>query len=42
MAHKGYEADARHWAGNVSKDYRMMLLAEGVEKLSEVMSGDGN
>ena len=41
MAHKGYEADARHWAGNVSKDYRMLLLAEGVEKLAEGVSADG-
>ncbi|MCF7675071.1 MAG: hypothetical protein K9M97_06990, partial [Akkermansiaceae bacterium] len=30
MAHKGYAADARHWAGAVSKDYRMILLAEGI------------
>ena len=41
MAHKGYEADARHWAGHVSKDYRMLLLAEGVEKLQEVVGGNG-
>jgi len=41
MAHKGYEADARHWAGRVSKDYRMLLLAEGEEKLTEVVSGEG-
>jgi hypothetical protein len=40
MAHKGYEADARHWAGAVSKDYRMLLLAEGAEKLQEV-AGEG-
>jgi hypothetical protein len=39
MAHKGYEADARHWAGNVSKHYRIILLVEGEEKLREV-SGD--
>jgi hypothetical protein len=41
MAHKGYAADARHWAGNVSKDYRMLLLAEGEEKLKEVAGEDG-
>ena len=40
MAHKGYEADAQHWAGEVSKDYRMLLLAEGAEKLQEVV-GEG-
>ena len=37
MAHKGYEADARHWAGDVSKRYRMILLEEGEEKLKEVV-----
>ena len=41
MAHKGYPADARHWAGNVSKQYRMMLLDEGEEKLKEVVSETG-
>ena len=41
MAHKGYAADARHWAGNVSKEYRMLLLAEGEEKLQEVVGADG-
>ena len=42
MAHKGYEADAKHWAGNVSKDYRIILLAEGEENLKEVLNEDGN
>ena len=41
MAHKGYEADARHWAGKVSREYRMILLEEGVEKLAEVVNGRG-
>ena len=41
MAHKGYEADARHWAGDVSRAYRMLLLAEGEEKLREVVGEDG-
>jgi hypothetical protein len=25
MAQKGYAADARHWAGNVSKHYRSLI-----------------
>ena len=41
MAHQGYAADARHWAGQVSKDYRMLLLAEGEEKLTEGGGEDG-
>ncbi|MCX6876483.1 MAG: transposase [Verrucomicrobia bacterium] len=41
MAHQGYAADARHWAGEVSKDYRMMLLAEGEDKLKEVSGAGG-
>jgi hypothetical protein len=41
MAHKGYEADARHWAGKVSREYRMILLEEGVEKLAEIVNGKG-
>ena len=41
MAHKGYEGDARHWAGNVSKQYRMILLNEGEETLREVVSEEG-
>jgi putative transposase len=41
MAHKGYAADARHWAGKVSKDYRMLLLDEGEEKLEVVAGADG-
>ena len=40
MAHKGYDADARHWVGRVSKDYRMLLLAEGEEKLREVSGAE--
>jgi hypothetical protein len=41
MAHKGYGADARHWAGRVSKDYRMMLLDEGEEQVKEVRNTEG-
>ncbi|MCX6879178.1 MAG: hypothetical protein NTW21_36045 [Verrucomicrobia bacterium] len=41
MAHQGYEADARHWAGKVSKEYRMILLEGGGEKLKEVVNEGG-
>ena len=41
MAHKGYEADARHWPGRVSKDYRLLLLAEGEERLNEIVNAQG-
>ena len=41
MAHKGYAADARHWAGEVSKAYRMMLLEKGEEKRREVVEKGG-
>ena len=38
-AHKGYEADARHWAGRVSREYRMLLLEGAAEVLGEVVGG---
>jgi putative transposase len=41
MADKGWEADARHWAGEVSKKYRMILLEEGEEKAKEVINENG-
>ena len=41
MAHKGYGPDARHWAGRVSKSYRMLLLEEGKEQVAEYVSADG-
>ena len=41
MAHKGWEADARKWSGQVSREYRMMLLAEGMEKTREVVNEEG-
>jgi REP element-mobilizing transposase RayT len=41
LAHKGGNADARHWAGRVSREYRMMLLEEGTEKTREVMTPEG-
>ena len=41
MADKGWEADARHWAGRVSREYRMLLLEEGEEKTREVLNPQG-
>jgi hypothetical protein len=41
MADKGWEADARHWAGRVSREYRRMLLEEGMEKTREVVNPAG-
>jgi hypothetical protein len=41
MADKGWEADARHWAGRVSREYRMLLMEEGEEKTREVVNEDG-
>jgi REP element-mobilizing transposase RayT len=40
-ADKGGEADARHWAGKVSREYRMILLEEGEEKTREVVNAQG-
>jgi len=42
MAHKGWEGDSKYWSGggrrgNIQKDYRWMLLNEGMEKFKEVM-----
>ena len=41
MADKGWEADARHWSGRVSREYRMILLEEGEEKTREVVNEQG-
>jgi REP element-mobilizing transposase RayT len=41
MADKGWEADARHWAGRVAKEYRTFLLEEGQEKTPEVINEQG-
>jgi hypothetical protein len=41
MADKGWEADARHWSGRVSREYRRMLLEEGMEKTREVVNPAG-
>jgi hypothetical protein len=41
MADKGWEADARHWAGRVSREYRLLLLEEGTERTSETVDAQG-
>jgi hypothetical protein len=41
MADKGWEADARHWSGMVSREYRMLLLEEGMERTREVVNSAG-
>jgi hypothetical protein len=41
MADKDVKADARHWAGKVSREYRMILLEEGEEKTREVADLEG-
>jgi REP element-mobilizing transposase RayT len=41
MADKGWEADARRWAGRVSREYRMLLLEEGEEKTKETTNEQG-
>jgi putative transposase len=41
MADKGWEADARHWAGRVSREYRMLLMEEGQEKTREAVDENG-
>jgi putative transposase len=41
MAEKGCEADARHWAGKISRDYRMLLLEEGKEVTREKVDAQG-
>jgi len=40
-AHKGYDADARYWNQGVAQEYRMLLLAEGIEQLEVVVSDLG-
>jgi REP element-mobilizing transposase RayT len=40
-AHKGCNADAKYWGEGVAKEYRMLLLEEGVEQLEEVVSEAG-
>ena len=40
-AHLGWAADARHWTGRVSKEYRMLLLEDGQEVTREVRDADG-
>ena len=41
VADKGWEADARHWAGRVAREYRMLLLEEGQENTREVVNEHG-
>ncbi len=41
MSNKGWEADARHWAGKVSREYRMLLLEKGTEKTQETVDRQG-
>ncbi len=41
MADKGTQADARLWSGNVSRQYRMLLLDEGTQKTQEVVDESG-
>ena len=38
---QGYAAEARHWAGKVSKQYRSRLLDEGGVRLKETVGEDG-
>ena len=40
-AHLGWDADARHWAGRVSRQYRILLLEDGREKTREVRTSEG-
>ena len=40
-AEKGWDADARHWPGKVSKGYRMLLLQEGQEVSKEEVTAEG-
>jgi REP element-mobilizing transposase RayT len=41
-AHKGMQADAALWSGEVSRAYRKMLMAHAVEKTSESIGPDGS
>ena len=41
MADKGWEAGARHWAGRVSREYRLLLLQAGEEKTRELVNEEG-
>jgi putative transposase len=41
LAEKGVPADARQWAGKVSREYRMLLLQEGRERTRETVNEQG-
>ena len=40
-AHQGAEADANLWSGEVSREYRKLLMAGAVRKAAEVIGRDG-
>ncbi|MGL4400219.1 MAG: hypothetical protein ACRCXD_10150, partial [Luteolibacter sp.] len=41
MAGKGWDADARHWPGKISREYRLLLCAEGKEVTRETVDPRG-
>ena len=43
MAHKGWEAEAKHWDGGakIHAAYRAVLMAEGMERAAQVIAADG-
>ncbi|MGL5020191.1 MAG: transposase [Luteolibacter sp.] len=41
MVGKGWDADARRWAGKVSREYRMLLIEEGEEVTREAVDAQG-
>jgi putative transposase len=41
MADKGWEADAKHWAGRVSTEYRILLLQQAEEQSTETINPQG-
>jgi putative transposase len=41
LAHQGASADARLWAEKVAREYRMLLLEDGQEKLKDVVNAEG-
>lgn len=41
LAHKGYEADSKLWTKRISREYRMILVEDGEEKLELVTNEAG-
>jgi hypothetical protein len=41
LAHKGGQADAGLWTGRISREYRMLLLAAGEERVEETVNPSG-